>query len=962
MRAPLSLAAALALFSPSVYAQTLPNIDYAEEADLHFNLAIDDYREGDYEAALEHLLHSNRLAPNRNVVFNIARCYEKLGQFDQAYRHYADYVALETDPAMRVEAEAALNRISGQVALVRVESSPPGATVYVDRKDLGARGVTPLTLALPPGQRQLILELEGHKPNAVTAELAKGKKVEATGSLERILGTVVLEGGPPGADVHLEREDGERVGSSPGELRLPPGRHVLVITMPGYRPQREVVTVTADEVTRARVSMAVLSGALVVNAVEQGATIKVDDEVKGFTPAVIELPAGDHIVKVEAPGFRPFEERVRIEADGRATVDVSLRSVAEVTAASRTLRTTEEAPASVSVITREEIRAFGYQSVVEALSGQRGVYPTDDLSYSSIGVRGYARSGDYGNRVLVTMDGHTLNDDLLGGSYVGGGLVTDLHDLDRIELVRGPGSALYGSNAFLGVVNLVSAKESATQGPQVAVTGDGQRGARARARVGLGDDDRGAWLSASGQVAQGGDVYFPEYAAVVSADGIIRGADGSRGGTLHAKAWTGDLTVQAFYNSFNKQYPTGAFDTIPGDPEGRNLDQRAFAEVRYEPRLGDVGRLYARAYLDQYRYDGFYPYAESDEYPAYTLHDQWRGTWVGVEPRAVFDLGTLFQLTLGAEARRHLSATLTGEELIAGENEATYLTETPIQTVLSAYGVGELKLGRVLMVSVGGRYDYFTLAEVGGTFNPRLAIIAQPTENDVIKLLAGTAFRAPSAYELFYNDGGITQDKAESLSPERVRTGELEYNHRFSDVITGTAAGYYNEIESLIDTRVVGLGEEGEVFEYTNTQGVVRSAGTEIELRRDWRQGMMLAGQTSLQRTRQGSLSAPQELTNSPTVLVGARAAAPFVIPGSTLATRARVESPRLTSAEERTEWALLWDLTLTGVVPSTGLSWGLGARNLLDWQQTHPGGLDLPVDAVPQAGRTYFATLRLDL
>lgn len=93
MRAPLSLAAALALLSPSVYAQTLPNIDYAEEADLHFNLAIDDYREGDYEAALEHLLHSNRLAPNRNVVFNIARCYEKLGQFDQAYRHYADYVA-----------------------------------------------------------------------------------------------------------------------------------------------------------------------------------------------------------------------------------------------------------------------------------------------------------------------------------------------------------------------------------------------------------------------------------------------------------------------------------------------------------------------------------------------------------------------------------------------------------------------------------------------------------------------------------------------------------------------------------------------------------------------------------------------------------------------------------------------------------------------------------------------------
>jgi tetratricopeptide (TPR) repeat protein len=79
--------------------------------DLAFQLGVRQYAEGNYEQALVHLLIANRLAPNKNVIFNIARCYEELGKFDLAYTHYYDYTELETDPSKRVYGEEALTRM-----------------------------------------------------------------------------------------------------------------------------------------------------------------------------------------------------------------------------------------------------------------------------------------------------------------------------------------------------------------------------------------------------------------------------------------------------------------------------------------------------------------------------------------------------------------------------------------------------------------------------------------------------------------------------------------------------------------------------------------------------------------------------------------------------------------------------------------------------------------------------------
>jgi outer membrane receptor for ferrienterochelin and colicins len=935
-------------FAIPARAQDVPSVDLAEEAELQFDLGLQAARGGDCGTALEHLLTSNRLVPNKNVVYNIARCYQKLEQFDQAYRHYSDYLALETDPARRAAAEAASADIAAKVALIEVVTDPPGATIYVDRKDLGPRGPAPRTLALPPGEHTILVELDGFEsatsaPTAITI----GGKATVKLALAPILGTVQVDGSPAGAEIRVDEPESAVVGTVPAALQLRPGPHVLIVTAPGHRSATQVATVAEKQTTRAVIDLALVSGTVVVNALERDALIAIDGEAKGFTPAVLsDVPAGDHVLRVTLSGFRPFEQAITVPADGQVTVDVRLRSLQEVTAASRTSEAIEDAPASVSLVTAQEIRAFGYQTLYDALAGTRGLYQSNDLTYQYIGVRGFSSLGDYGNRVLVTEDGHTLNDDQVGASYVGYDLMSDLLDIDRVEVVRGPGSALYGTNAFFGVVNLVTRDQDTMRPTHVSVAADGTRTFRASGGVSakLGDDG-GVWASVGGVASQGLNYTFPEYADA----GEVVGADGQRAGTASAKLWKGDLTIEGMYNTRDKRIPTGAFESVLGGPRSHSQDSRGYLELRYEPKLGEKARLYARAYVDHYEFEDGYDYGE--DYPNDWYHDTWRGTWAGVEPRLVATPGKALRLTVGAEARSSIAENIHGDELL-GDDEtpiATYLDTDPVQQVFSGYAVADVTPVHAVSASIGARADWFNT--FGLSANPRAALILRPTSRDTVKALAGTAFRAPSAYETYYNDGGQTQIAAEDLGPETILSAEVEGTHRFSDVTTATISGYSNDIEHQIITET----DDDGVLQYVNTDEHVRTLGDEVEVRRDWRQGWMFAVTGGFQRTRVGDPLGDVRVANSPEYLASLKTAAPLGGNG-TAASRLRFESPRVTNDGLWTKPVLLWDLTATGQLAAGRVEWAIGVRNVLDWQVGYPGGDDVAQSTLPQPPRTLFA------
>jgi iron complex outermembrane receptor protein len=107
-------------------------------------------------------------------------------------------------------------------------------------------------------------------------------------------------------------------------------------------------------------------------------------------------------------------------------------------------------------VTDDDIKRYGHRNLTDVVNSVRGFYTYSDRNYDYIGVRGFARLGDYGNRVLQLIDGHTNNDNIYGSFFLGQAFGVDMDLVKKIEFIRGPGSALYGSNALLCTVNVIT--------------------------------------------------------------------------------------------------------------------------------------------------------------------------------------------------------------------------------------------------------------------------------------------------------------------------------------------------------------------------------------------------------------------------------------------------------------------------------------------------------------------------
>ncbi|MFW6369057.1 MAG: PEGA domain-containing protein, partial [Myxococcota bacterium] len=579
----------------------------ADEADLRFERGVASYRARKYEDALAEFFHSNRLVPNRNVLHNIARCYEQLGRFDEAYRYYNDVLAQLPEGEDREPLEASLERLAPRVALVRIETRPPGAEIFVERKDLGSRGMSPATLALPPGETTVILSLQGYREQNLTVEMVRGEKADVDAELEFIYGRLSVTGPPEGAEVRLDREDGELIGTVPEPMRMAPGRHILHVAAPGHVAVQVPVEIVGDEETVLAVELDPLpppTGTLVVTANHDGALVVVNEREMGFTPAVLELPVGPHRLEVSMPEMSTHDQAVDLEEGERMLVQAELRFMgAKTTAASKVETPVEEAPASITVIRREEIDAFGYTSLPEALSSIRGLFLSNDRIYEYLGVRGFSPPGDLNNRILILYDGHTMNDVYAGQAYLGRENSLDLDDVERIEVVRGPVSSLFGSAAFLGVINIVPRERPMGRSLELSASAGSLGLARARGTLSHRGEDTELTASFGAMTTTGEDVFFlPQQGELPEV--AVRDRDGERVLGGHARARYKDFTLLGRYNTRSKDVPTGAYYTLLEEPSMEMHDQRSFVEARYQPPLREGASMVARAYYDCTRYSG----------------------------------------------------------------------------------------------------------------------------------------------------------------------------------------------------------------------------------------------------------------------------------------------------------------------------------------------------------------------
>jgi outer membrane receptor for ferrienterochelin and colicin len=933
----------------------------ADEAELQFEIGADRYKAGDFRGALEHFLASNRLAPNRNVIFNIARAYEQLGHSPDAYRYYSQALVGEQDPAAQARISEAIARIEPQVAVLEVDSDPPGATIYITRRDLGARGNTPVTIGLSPGEYALFADMPGYESvETPRQELKAGTHTHLVLPLKQIVGTLRIEGSPAGAEVRLDDDGGHATCTIPCVASVPPGRHTLFVSATGYQTKATIASVVARAIDSERMELQPLTGTLLVASEVRNALVTVDGREWGLTPAALALPIGVHDVTVTHPGFRPVQQRVEVSADSQAHIDADLVPIEEVTAASRVTEMVDDAPSSVSIITSQELRTMAYPTIAEAVRGVRGVFLTDDTSYETVGFRGFSTPGGYGARVLVLVDGQPTNDDYVGSSYVGYDARADIDDIQRIEIIRGPGSALYGTGAFFGVINLVTRDRDAPTHGEVAVsTADNGVGhARATAQVRFSRDG-GAWSSVAAARGSGRDYFFQEYASDPATGGNARGLDGFQTETASGRIWYKALTAQWLLTSRNKTLPSGEFETIFGDPRTHFVDTRGLLELRFEPSVSRKVQLLSRAHLNLYDFDDFLPYTSAAGGPA---REAFRGRWLGVEQRAVFTPVPAVRVTAGGEVQRHFETDQTGQN-----DDGMYLSRNDPYSVIAGYGVADITPSRALKLSAGSRLDYYS--NFGSSLSPRAAVIARPYEAGNLKIVVGKAFRAPSVYEHYY--AGPTQIPGLDLRPEEIVSGEIELTHRFSSTLSATVATYANYVTNLI--VLDGQGTTQSPNQYVNSASPIETTGAEVELRREWRDGWMVGASYAYQRSRYlndgppGGVAPLRDVPNSPNHLASLKAAAPIV--GSLLnaMTRLSFVGPRLDKYDQSTDppqsttpSVLVWDVVLSGQAERYGLRYALGLYNAMNYRYTVPVSREFRQDSIVQNGRTLLLSAQV--
>jgi outer membrane receptor protein involved in Fe transport len=932
----------------------------ADEADIAFELGNEAYAKGNYTEALRSYFTSYRLVPNRNVLFNIARCYEAQGRYNEAYRYYNDLATESLAEEDSTEVQRSLERLRSKVALVRVTSNPKGADVYVDRVDLGSRGRSPQTLALTPGRHKLIVKREGYRPAEAIVTVVRGRSVAQNFELQLIVGTVELTGTPEGAEVRQSPE-GPVVARVPGKLRLPPGRHVLSVSAPGHAPAQLLADVAADSTVALPVALTVQekpTGRLVVTANRDNATIRVDGRPVGFTPTVLTLTEGEHLLEVESREVSPLRQKVTVVAGQEDKVYAELRyAPPPVRAASKSLLSVDEAPASTTVLSQEELRAFGWTTLAEALSGVRGFFLANDRMYTYLGVRGFAPPGDLNTRVLILWDGHSMNDVWAGQGYAAHDLSVDLDEVERIEVVRGPGSALYGTGAFFAVINVVP-RDSLGAERHVEVTGAvGALGrTRLHATAAYEGDGRSLLLSAAGLRASGAETTFLGLGGTESMR--VEGLDGEKAATGSLRARWGGLTVHAQLHGRVKEVPTGPYGTVLGAEGTRVEDIRGFMEARYERELSERAQLSLRGAFDLSRYRGYWMYEAGDGTDGLSRNtDAGRADWLTAEARLGLKLFEGNQLTFGLEGQSQLRV----EQETFGEEGTSEPLPTAKRSQVSAYVLDEWRLHPRLSLSAGLRVDkYLDLDTLPIT--PRLAVIARPYDAGLTKLVAGRAFRAPNVYELLYSDNLVTQRPAEVLDPETITTFELEHAHDLSDELRLTLAGYHNRIANLVvleteQRPVPGCGspvgtEQCLVFQ--NGEGETLAWGAEAGLH--WQPGRFLLVDLSYSYvTLQDAAREVAEAT--PAHLASARLLLPVGNGDIRLAAQAAYQSARpVGEGGKDSGEALLLGFGVSGDYGS--LRYFAGVQNLLDESYVLPIGGNAVSAPVPQYGRTF--TLQL--
>ena len=374
----------------------------------------------------------------------------------------------------------------------------------------------------------------------------------------------------------------------------------------------------------------------------------------------------------------------------------------------------------------------------------------------------------------------------------------------------------------------------------------------------------------------------------------------------------------------------------------RGRIRQGFVRLGYDHHFGNQLDVHAAASYNLSHIDGDYVYDYSDNATPFLVvnKDRFRGEWWGAELQLTKRLWQRHKLILGGEFQDNFRQDQTNYDLV------TYLNAQHSSRNWGAYLQDEFQVFDNLILNLGVRYDHYDT--FGGTVNPRLALIYNPFEKTTLKLLYGRAFRAPSAFEGYYNDGFQTQKPNPNLHPERITTYELVWEQYLGDHLRSVASAFHYEINDLINLT---LDPTDGLLVFRNMDKV-RANGVELELNGKWRCG--LEGRVSYSLQEASDEKTDELLTNSPKHLVKGNLIVPLLRERLFLSLEEQYTSERKTVSGNEAGGYAVTNLTLFGHHFLKGLELSASVYNLFDKKFSDPASEALLQDTIQQDGRNF--------
>ncbi len=619
-----------------------------------------------------------------------------------------------------------------------------------------------------------------------------------------------------------------------------------------------------------------------------------------------------------------------------------------VEAASLHAQTLAEAPASVTVITAADIRKYGYRTLADVLSAARGFTMISNHLASSSEVRGFAAPGDLNTCFLIMINGHNMTEIFdRSNSLFDQDFGLDLDLVERIEIIRGPSSALYGSNGILATINIVTkAPVDASRYMVTTETGAGEPDKlEVMSSQNLG---RGANLliEGSGYLYGGQNLFLPAFDTPNQNNGIANHVDGESGYHTFANLQWGGWSFTSYFNNNLERAPVLTAGTKFND-QGQFLRvERNFAGAAYTHDYADGGEIRWQIDYDQFRYDNRYDinfgFAVMDD------RTDVDGDWIDSQLTYSRELPRIGLLTVGLSAQIELRNQV--ENLDYSDHQALQFRISHPDRSGAPFVQQEWNVASHWKAYFGARWD---ASETYGNFvSPRLALVYQPNTQSSYKLVYGRPFRAPSLYEAFYHDG-LTSVANPSLQPESADAVEASAERKVGKAGYVLANAFWYSMHSAIESVRLGDG----LYQYQNT-GLRTSRGIEFEVGAHPAHWLETTASLTLEHAEEDDLHTV--LPNEPGRIGKIRGAVPIFRERLYFSSDVQYLSARTTADGTLTRPVALVDATLSSNRLFGGFDLIAGVRNALNWGYGEPATwpLDSSMDQIPAYGRTAFVKL----